>query len=89
MTDFETIQTVTDFVYGSGTATPEEISSAGLIYLVVHGCLVVVPLWGIFRYATYLVRKDSEVTRAKLIWAINNLILYNILVMVVHVGILV
>ena len=88
MTDIETIQTVTDFVYGSGKATPEAIGSAGLAYIVVHGIFVAVPLFGVFRYTTYFFSKDSEVTRAKLIWAINNLLIYQLLVVIAHVAIL-
>ena len=88
VTDIETIQTLTDWRYGSQDVSPEAIGKAGLAYIIAQGILVLIPLVGAYWYLLYMVKKDSEKTRAKLIWAINNLILYNILVIICHFAIL-
>jgi len=45
-------------------------------------------LVGLCWYIPYFTYKDSEIRRAKVVWALNNLLTYNVLVIVVHFAIL-
>jgi hypothetical protein len=55
---------------------------------VVHCVIVVIPLVGLYWFISYFFKNDSEDTRAKIVWAVNNLLMYNIIVCTIHFAIL-
>ena len=62
----------------------QELQDAGTTYAVVNIALFLIPLVGIFYFLHFFCYKDSLGKRRRLVWAMNMIMIYSILICIFH-----
>ena len=72
-----------------GTETSgEDLRAAGSLYMSLNYAAFLLPLIGMIWFLHYFCNKDSLGKRRRLVWAMNNMIVYCVAVILIHVYVL-
>ena len=66
----------------------EDLRAAGSLYMTLNYAAFVLPLIGMIWFLHYFCNKDSLGKRRRLVWAMNNMMVYCVAVIVIHVYVL-
>jgi hypothetical protein len=67
------------------TTTSQDLQDAGSLYMSLNYAAFLIPLVGMLWFLHYFCNKDSLGKRRRLVWAMNNMMVYCAVVVVIHI----